>query len=693
MASPDPERAAALHRAGKLKEAVAAYRAVVKAQPRNFDALYNLGMIQAQAGRFQDAAKWVARALEIDPGFVRGHFDLGSLYGQLGRFDLAIESLKRADALAPDNTDVLHNLGNALSESGRLEEALSVFDRALALKPDFALAHFNRANVLKAAQHHEAAIEGYRAALALKPDHVQALNNMGNCLYQLRRDEEAAAAFQRALKIDPDYTHPWFNLGQLQQRRNLWQEARASFERVVALAPDYPFGLGALMDVHLQCCDWSGVAKNLKRVTAAVRAGKPVIDPFAFMALSDSTADQLACARIWVAQDCPPAPAVWRGETYRHDRIRLAYVSADFHEHPMAYMMSGLFEHHDRSRFETIAIAFDADTDSPARRRMKQAFDHFIVVDDMTDADIARKMREMEIDIAVDRKGFTRNGRPAIFAARPAPVQVSYLAYPGTMGAPYIDYIIADSHVIPPGQEKSYSEKVVRLPETYQVTDRDRLIDQSTPSRAAAGLPDTGFVFCSFNNNYKITQPFFDVWMDLLRQVDGSVLWLYQKNPVAVQNLMAAAQEKGITPDRICFGAHVENPAHMARLRLADLCLDTLPYGAHSTACDALQAGVPIIACRGRTFVGAVTSSVLHAIGLPELVTNSLSEYKALALKLAREPDTLAAFRARLAENIATQPLFDTARFTRHIEAAYVQMWERRQRGEPPAAFDIAPIG
>lgn len=692
MAAPTLERAHALHRAGKLKDAVAAYRAVLKREPRNFDALYQLGIAHAQAGRFRDAAKCVARALELRPGHAQGHFDLGSLHGRLGRPDLAAQSLERAVALDPGHADALHNLGNALSELGRKEDALAAFDRAIALRPAFASAYFNRGNVRKALQHYEAAIEDYRKALEFQPDNVQVLNNLGNILSEVRRVAEAGEVLQRALEIDPRYAHAWYNLGQLQDRHEMWEDAAASFQRAVDIDPDYPFALGALTSIKMRCCDWDAVEALAPRVIAKVRTGKPVMDPFSFMGISNSAADQLTCAKAWIQNSAPPvSPALWRGEKYRHEKIRIAYVSADFHYHPMAFLMSGLFEHHDRDRFELTAIAFDPEKDMPIRQRMKDAFDRFIVARDLTDSEIARQLRELEIDIAVDRKGHTTNSRTGVFAYRPAPVQVNYLAYPGTMGAPYIDYIFADRFVIPHGEEKHYSEKVVRLPDTYQANDSRRPISEATPTRAEAGLPERGFVFCTFNNNYKINRPFFDLWMEILHEIDGSVLWLYKANAVAVRNLIRAAAEKGIGEDRLRFGGYMPNADHLARLRLADLSLDTLPYGAHTTASDSLYAGMPIVTCRGPTFAGAVTSGLLHAVGLPELVVDSLADYKALVLRLARDPDMLSALKKKLKGNLKTHPLFDTTRFTRHIEAAYERIWERSQRGEAPEGFDVPP--
>jgi predicted O-linked N-acetylglucosamine transferase (SPINDLY family) len=412
-----------------------------------------------------------------------------------------------------------------------------------------------------------------------------------------------------------------------------------------------------------------------------------------FLGVSDSPHDQLLCSRTWARDKCPASPVpIWKGERYRHDRIRVAYLSADFRMHPMSYLIVGLFEHHDRGRFETIGISFGPDDRSEIRTRVKGAFEDFIDVRSKSDLEVARLMRELEVDIAVDLMGYTQYDRMGILALRPAPVQVSYIGFPGTMGADFIDYILADRFVIPEEHHACYTEKVVYLPDTYLANDSKRVIADRTPARAEAGLPEQGFVFCSFNNNYKISPPVFDVWMRLLDKVEGSVLWLLESNAVAVRSLRQEAANRGIAPERLVFAPIVKVEEHLARHRLADLFLDTLPYNAHTTACDALWAGLPVVTCLGTTFVGRVAASLLNAIGLNELITRSLEEYEALALELATNRKRLAGIKSKLAQNRETYPLFDTDRFRRHIEAAYTTMWERSQRGQPPESFAVAPI-
>ena len=436
-------------------------------------------------------------------------------------------------------------------------------------------------------------------------------------------------------------------------------------------------------------CDWTDLAAEVAQLLSGVRAGEPVSAPFPLLGMASTAADQLQCAKRYM-QDRLAFPAVWRGETYRHDRIRVAYLSADLHEHPVAYLMAGLFEHHDRSRFEVTALSLGAHQDSQFRARLKASFDRFLDVHSNSNQEIADLIRRSEIDIVVDLNGFTQNGRPEILSRRPAPVQVNYLGYAGTMGVERFDYIIADATVISADNFDFYSEKVVWLPDSFMANDAARRIAERTPTRAELDLPETGTVFCCFNQMHKIDPAIFEVWMSLLRKVDDSVLWLRKADPTVTQNLSREAARHGVAPERLVFAPRVPLVAdHLARHRQADLFLDTLPYNAHTTASDALWADLPVLTCLGSTFAGRVAASLLNAAGLPELITTSLDDYEALAFRLARDRSLLAAIKAKLARNRQTCLLFDTARFARHIEAAYVTMWERHVSGRPPASFAV----
>ncbi len=444
-------------------------------------------------------------------------------------------------------------------------------------------------------------------------------------------------------------------------------------------------------ECRLNDCDWTDTAAEADRIVRAVEDGRRAVAPFGFLAISSSPPAQLACARTCIADRHPPSSApLWQGERYAHERIRVAYLSADLREHPVAYLMAELFERHDRRRFETVAVSFGSAAPSAMRTRLQQAFDRFLDVRAMSDREVAQQLRAMEIDIAVDLMGITAEARTGILALRAAPVQVNYLGFPGSMGADYIDYLIADRYLIPEQQRQHYAEQVVYLPDTFQANDATRPL-AAAPRREALGLPESGFVFCSFNNSYKLTPEMFTLWMRLLQGVAGSVLWLVG-NAVVEANLKREAASRGVEPGRLVFAPRVGYAEHLARCAAADLFLDTLPFNAGTTASDALWSGLPLLTCSGEALAARMAGSLLQAVGLPELVTTTLAEYEARALALAREPRVLADLRARLTHNRGSAPLFDSDRFRRHLEAAYIGMWERQQRGEPPAAFAVASI-
>jgi predicted O-linked N-acetylglucosamine transferase (SPINDLY family) len=563
--------------------------------------------------------------------------------------------LDKALELSTQNPEILSRRADLLAILNRPGEAASAYEKYLTLKPDDADAWHARGFALQLSKRRNEALSCFDRALALAPDKPALRTSRANMLYELERFEEAARDYELLLAADSPAS--WVH--------------------------------GYLALCHLHCCDWRLLPEERKAISADLEAGRFVVDPTGNAVISDSLEEQLQCARIW-ARDKYPATAapLWTAERYRHDRIRLAYLSADFRTHATAFLMAGIFEHHDKSSFETVAISYSTNDHSPMRARLEAAFDRFIDVGGKSDAEVARLLREAEIDIAVDLKGYTAEARPGIFVHRPAPVQAHYLGFPGTMGVEYFDYLIADSTVIPDGHRPLYTEKIAYLPDSYQCNDRNRAIGERIPTRLEAGLP-SGFVFCCFNNNHKITPEMFDVWMRLLQAVDGSVLWLLQDNAAVVRNLRGEAKARGVAQDRLIFAPRTDPASHLARHRLADLFLDTLPYNAHTTASDALWAGLPVLTVLGSTFAGRVAASVLRAAGIPELVTHSLGDYEALALKLAREPSTLGALKAKLRDNQDTCALFDTARMTRSLEAVYTMMWERYQRGLPPATFTI----
>ena len=573
----------------------------------------------------------------------------------------------------------------------RFGDAVTAYDRLLQWQPGDWAALVHRGNALQPLLRFGEAVASYDRALRLQADDVETLVARGMALRRLRRHGDAIASYDRSLEIHPEHAKALYERGDTLCDLAKYEEAADNFATLLRLAPDYPLARGALFDARAQCCDWREFVTARDAIVSAVEAGHLASLLFVLLAVSDSTRAQLACAQSYVHAYYPPCttPAFPTGGFPRHGKIRLAYLSGDLRAHAVTHLMVGVFEQHDRSRFEILAVSFQPPDTSDQGRRVSHAFDRFIDVSGMSDLDVAHLLRSLEVDITIDLMGFTGANRTAILAQRPAPVQVSYLGFPATMGAPYIDYLLADHYVIPDAQRPHYSEHVAYLPDCFQANDAARVVADGTATRRDEGLPDDAFVFCCFNNSYKITPPLFDVWMRLLASVDGSVLWLVLDRDVIASNLRLEAAARGVAPDRLVFASRVDYPLHLARYRLADLFLDTLPFNAGTTASDALWAGLPLLTCSGHAYAARMAGSLLHALGLPELVTSSLADYESLARCLASDPARLAAIRGKLARNRLTYPLFDTARFTRHLESAFLTMWLRHQRGEPPEGFSV----
>ncbi len=567
----------------------------------------------------------------------------------------------------------------------RHHEARARADRVLSVDPYNAEAWHNLGTALHGLKRHRAAVASYDKALGLTPENKVIWNDRSAAIRAYRGsnagvDEEPA--------IDPADADAWTRRAGFFLAAQRFEKAAIASECALAINPRHLAATRIGIRSRISICDWRKREDDERRVRDGLHAGLPIITPFNHRAMSISEAESLIVARLW-AKGIPQPDALWRGETYHHDRIRVGYICGEFHDHATAVLIAGVFEHHDKAHFNTTAISWGAGKKSGLRQRIETAFDRFIDVQSLNDGEVAAMMREMEIDIAVDLNGQAGAARPGILAHRPAPVQVSYLANCGTMGVQFLDYIIADQIVIPRNQVQHYTEQVVYLPNSYQCNDSRRYVPPCTLTRTDAGLPETGFVFCCFNNNYKITPAIFDVWMRLLKACPGSVLWLLGDIPPAMHNLRREAAARGVASERLVFAPRAPVDDHLARHRLADLFLDTLPVNAHATASDALWAGLPVLTCMGDTFAGRVAASLLQASGLQELVTSSLAEYEEVALALARDPGRLGAIKAELLRSHQFAALFDTARYTRDLECAYMTMWERAQRGAAPESFSV----
>ena len=677
---------------GRHEEAVASYRKALAANPRHLPALNNLGVALDQLDRSEEALECFQKAVELDPDNPDAHTNMGVVYQRMKRGDKAVEAHRKAIAIAPRIAGAHLNLALALREQGLIESAAESLQRALSLEENYAEAHANLGMIYRQQGRHEEAIGCFQRALSIKPGYVEALVHLGACCHERGRMEEAVGYFGRAIALDPASADAHHNLGIALQGLSRHDEAIACFQEVLKLDPGHKYTLGARLWSELSTCRWNALESETAELKAAVREGKSLTEPFTLIAVSEDAGEQRLCAtRFYEDRLRTGRTSFWNGERYRHEKVRVAYLSADFREHAVAYCIEHLLELHDRSKFEIIGASYGADDGSAIRSRLVSAFDRFLDLRSVGDPDAAKVLREAEVDIAVDLMGYTRGCRPGILAYRPAPVQAGYLGFPGTTGADFMDYLIADRFVIPEEDRRHYSEQLVYLPGTYMVNHSRRIVAEP-PRRTEVGLPEAAFVFCCFNNSYKITPEVFDVWMRLLSKVRDSVLWLAGGNPSTEANLLNEATRRGVDPCRLVFASFTKRiEEHYARYRLADVFLDTA-YNGHVTAADALWAGLPVLTCTGKTFAGRVAGSLLRSLALPELITYSLDEYEAAALRFANDRRALRALREKLEKNKRSAPLFDADGFRRHIESAFTTMREIARRGEEPRAFSVSAI-
>ncbi len=715
----DTFRAAlALHHKGQLTQAKKIYQKVLTMQPNHSEALHLLGVIEAQSGNHSQAVDLIGRSIEINPVNARAHNNRGNALRDLRLFEAAIESYDKAIALDPHYTNAAINRSNALNELkrrfasaddgvgsdvasyaladahynrgvelGNLQQhqaAIESYDKAIALNFSDADAYTNRGNALSALKRHEAAIDSYDKAILIQPNHAQAYANRGISFQALRQSQAALESYDKAIAIKPDLAEAYYNRGIALNDLKQYQAAIESYDFAMTLKPDAGYFHGVRLNTKLQICDWRGMDQQVAELVDKVRRDEKASHPFPILGLSASSILQRRVTERW-RMDKHPASAELGCISKRaaSAKIRLAYFSMDFRIHSVSILTAELFETHDRDRFEVYGFSFGPDIRDEMRIRLEAAFDKFIDVHDKSDREIAELSRHMEVDIAIDLAGFTADSRPGIFAVRAAPIQVNYLGYPGTMGAEYMDYLIADQTLIPEESQQHYTEKIVYLP-CFQANDSTRQISDKVFTREELGLPELGFVFCCFNNNYKITPATFDGWMRILKQVDGSVLFLYVDNELAATNLRKEAEQRGVDANRLVFGTRLPVLEYLARYRSADLFLDTLPFNGGTTASNALWAGLPVLTCTGEAFASRMAASLLTAIDLPELITGTQEEYEALAIELATDADKLKAIKQKLRQNRLSQPLFDTKRFTRNIENAYTQMVQLYQA-------DLAP--
>jgi predicted O-linked N-acetylglucosamine transferase (SPINDLY family) len=696
-----PDHAAAYNNRGnalnglfQFQAALGSFDKAISINPGFADAYSNRSNALHSLQQYQAALISCDKAISLNPGFAKAYNNRGNALHGLQQYQEALESFDKAIGLKPDYAEAYNNRGIALNGLQQFQEALESFDKAISLKSDFAEAYNNRGNALHSLRQSQAALESFDKAISLKSDFADAYNNRGSALHDLWQYQAAAESFDKAISLKSDFAEAYKNHGLALHRLRRYPAALESFDKAMLLSPNQAYLNGIRLNTKQMICDWEDIEDQRRILEAQIDGNEKVATPSITLAMTDCPARQKRAAEVYVRDKYPSRSSI---EMIPHrpkrDRIRIGYFSADYYNHATCYLMAELFERHDRSRFEIIGFSFGPDVKDEMSQRVSVAMDRFQDVRSLSDRGVAQLSRDLEVDIAVDLKGFTKDARFGIFAERAAPIQVNYLGYPGTTGSAYMDYLIADHTLIPESSQQYYSEKIVYLPDSYQANDSQRLISDKTSSRAEEGLPEQGVVFCCFNKNYKIMPGTFDLWMRVLGQVEGSVLWLLEDNLWVGSNLRKEAARRGVSPERLIFARRLPLAEHLARHRLADLFLDTFPCNAHTTASDALWAGLPVLTCMGEAFASRVAGSLLRAVDLPELVTTTEADYEALALEIALNSERRHAIREQLRQNLPTAPMFNIRSFTNHVEAAYRAMYERYQMGLPPAHIHIARPG
>ncbi len=726
------QRAQSSYQSGKLAEAANCCRQIIAAAPENADAMHLLGLSLAESGAFEEGIRWLKRALEKMPQSPDIHFNLGNIFQSRGRiqeasacfeaviriqpdhgsayynlgnlclgqkrFEDAVAHFNRAKDIRPENPGVWHNLGVALTALGRLESARSCYLHAVRIEATPGVSLNSLGILLKDTGDLAGARDCFRKIVSVRPDYVPGWTNLGNVCLAMSDLEAAEDAFTQALRLSPDSPEVHYNRATLLQERGLLEESLAEYRNTLALKPDYPVAACQLFLLARQGCDWPLAEKWGVRVAEDTekrigRHEKPAEMPFVNIIRDMDPDRNLQVARAWSRRfhgrraQCPLDEKIDGGG--KRDTLTIGYLSRDFRNHPVGLLVCGMLSCHDRTRFQVFGYAYGPSDDSDARKTMAAGCDRFFDIGVMSDRDAAEKIHRDGVDILVDLTGHTRGNRMGILAFKPAAIQVSYLGFLSSSGAPFMDYIITDRLATPPEEAPHYTEKFVYMPHSFMATDNRQAISDKVFSRKDFGLPENGFVFCSFNNPYKIDPAVFSCWMRILKGVPESVLWLFSKNDRTAANLKREAKARGVSADRLIFAGKVPLETHIARLRLADLALDTWCYNGGATTANTLWAGVPVISLPGDHFVSRMGASCLSAMGLRELIAKDEADYEHLAVHLGTHLEELGRLRTRVEECRNAAPLFNTPLFTRNVEAAYSAMWERYAAGKPPAQIAL----
>ena len=674
----------------QFDDAIASYTQALTIDSNYAKAHNNMAIALNAKGESKAAIASCKKALEIDPDYADAYNNMANFLKDRGDLEAAIDSYKQALKITPDDAKVHNNMGITLCAKGDLDTAIESYKQALIIQPDYAEAYLNIGVALQNMGDLGAAIDSYKQALIIQPDYAEAYLNIGLVLCVKGYPEASIDNFEQAIKSKPNYAEAYYSMGNAQVDKGDIDGGIESYEMALKIKPDYQAARADKLHQQSQICDWSALEQD-RDLIARLGVSTEAIEPFAALALEDAPERHRVRSELYTKKNYgnkTPLPSII-APLQKPKRLRIGYFSADFNEHPVAYLIAKVLEIHDHKNFEVYGYSIGSPIDDNMRHRLIKAFDVFNDVDFMSDRDVALLARQNKIDIAIDLMGYTKNSRPGIFFYRAAPVQISYLGYPGSMGADFIDYIIADLTLIPVKNQKYYSEKPIYLPHHYQAQDDTLLISDEIPSRHTLGLPEEGFIFCAINNSYKITMTEFDIWMRILSKVEGSVLWLLESNQWAKINLLKEAQARGIAEQRLIFAKRVNHKQYLAQFKIADLYLDSFYYNAGATASNALWAGLPVLTKPGEGYTARMAASLLSSIDLSELVTHSLKEYESLALELATNPQRLSEIRNTLAENRLSTPLFNTALYTKHLENGYEQAYQRYYDGKQPKAITV----
>ena len=672
----------------QFENSISHHKRAIKINPKFSESFNNLGNVLTKNKRLDEAIENYQYAIEINPNFSEAYNNLGNVYKDLGKFQIGIQNYLKAIEINQNFAEAIYNLGIVQKKLRLIEESVISFRKSLQINPEFAEAHNNLGSSLNALGQNFDAMKSCKKALAINPKYAEAYNNIGNIYNDLRKSSAAIESYQKAISISPNYAEAHSNLGSIYRDRKQRDKALLYFEKAHSLKPDMDFILGDILQLKMRLCKWDNLTQQLEELKKRIEKNEKVVSPFSLLGLIDDPKIQRKASEIYVNYYYPKNDSLPNLSSYPpHNKIRVGYFSADFKQHPVATLTAELYERHDRDYFEIYAFSFGPDTKDEMNLRIKEGVDYFHDVRETPLKDLVLLARSFEIDIAIDLGGFTAKSRTEIFAMSVAPIQLSYIGYLGTLGAEYYDYLIADSVMIPQDFQKYYSEKIIYLP-SFQVNDSKEKQPDIFITREEIGLPKDGFVFCCFNNTYKITPTCLDLWTPILKSVPSSVLLLVADNEIAKANLIKEFNQRGIKSSRLIFGGRLERPEYLARYRLADLFLDTNPYNAGTTASDALRMGLPVLTLLGKAYPSRMAASIVHAVNLPELITSSEQEYVSLAIEIASNQEKLINIKEKLVSNLSKAPLFNTKVFTKNLEDAFKKIYEKHQMGlEPEHVF------